>query len=74
MTRTLPLATLEDGEVKARPSKKPLSRAPRFTPNPTPEQVARARELFNNLSPGGQLAAIRFIEMLVKDEAGRVEG
>ncbi|MBR0649214.1 hypothetical protein GXW78_06040 [Roseomonas terrae] len=69
MTRTLPLATLEDGQVKAR--RGPKRRTARFTPDPTPEQVARARELFSNLSPGGQLAAIRFIEMLAKDEAGR---
>ena len=68
MTRTLPLVTLDDGEVQRLPTQKPKSRAPVYTPDPTPETLARAKALLDKLSPGGVVAATRFIEMLARDE------
>lgn len=69
MTRTLPLATLEDGQVKRVATKPARTRAPRLVPEPTPPEIARALALFGKLSPGGQAAAMRFIEVLARDEA-----
>jgi len=68
MNRTPPQALLDGGQVKAKATRRAY--APRFRTEPTPEEVARTRDLFNQLSPRGQAAAIRFIEMLAKDEAG----
>lgn len=70
MPRTLPLATLEDGQVK-RVATRPRCRAPRLVPDPTPPEVARALALFGRLSPGGQAAAMRFIEVLARDEGAQ---
>lgn len=66
MTRTIPLAVLEDGQVKAAATKRP---SPRFVTPASEFALAKARDTLGKLSPRAQAAAIRFIEALAKDEA-----
>lgn len=68
MKRTIPLAILEDGKVQSSATRRRRP-APRIVDGPTPETIARARELFHRLSPKAQAAVIRYITMLALDEA-----